>query len=1321
MLQARWFRTATMLLAVVALLVPAARAQGTACTQEQEPNDTPAAATLVSAPGCVEGSLAGQDQDAFTWVVDAEAASAPWVLRIEGIPGQVTQVDIVRVTFADNGQDVVAAERMWTFGTTDGRVRESDAFWLAPGRYTLGVSKSGGEGTYRIDLERAVVDSLAAFGAVDEVRSGSFALRGDQSDGAHTVAWQVGTEVAGPGWVVEAAAALGERLTVVLRSGDTVLKEETIADGGTVEWTDLDLAEGEYRIELTGSSPRPAPFLVRASREEPAAGATEREPNDTWDTANELPTDEPLTGRLTAGDVDLFTFEVDEALAQHLLDLVIDTDVTVEVALLDADRAVLQQRRGAGGALRSLYLPEGSYGFSIRGEEGPYQLSFRHAGSPQPGVELEPNDTAASAQPLDETLTMRGHLTLADVDTFSFVVGTGGARYRVQALGHGDGLERVTLATAGGRTVETAVADAGRARIDDVTLAPGTYLVSVEGRDSEYALRLLDLGTVEEPPPVLEARTDDGEDAPLTVTTVESPVAGPAPAPASPSGPDAPAGPAPPARDAPGTATPLDVCAARPAADADAGRVTLRFDDDARLSCGDHLNTIVAGDAVMLDPEAAAFRFIWVAASRRGTVIKIDTDTGDVVGEYWTAPVYDPERPSQDPSRTVVDRNGNVWVGNRRDDSEGMGSVVKIGLLENGQCEDRNGNGTIDTSTGLGDVRDWDNAADADRMGGVTTAEDECVLQFIRVHSRGVRHASVDLDGNVWVSGTSDRHFDLIDGTTGEILRTERAPCGGYGGLVDRAGVMWSARPLLRWDPREPLTRDACLGGQSYGIGLDYDDHAWISDFNRSVCRYSHTGEVEACFDAGEGIGSSRGVAVTRDNHVWVVHSSGSSVTRFDPDGTIVARIGVAGGPTGVSIDARGKPWIISGVAQRIDPDTNEIDLTVNLDGAFRQGSDELPFYDRATPYVYSDMTGQLVFGPPDSGTYTLRVRGPSYRTSWEAIRFADEVPEGGSVTVRVSSSDGLATAGGLRTVRSGDALDLEGQYLYVEVLLQRAPSGVSPTFGGLEIEAVPVPLAPGAIRVEARPDLVASSNAIEVILDASGSMGQLLPTGESRWAAARSALVALAESAFPSGVPVALRVSGHLEPATCHMGLELDLEPFEPEGFRRAVAGVEPKLLSQTPLADAILAAGDDLAAVEGQRMVVLVTDGEESCGGDPEAAIRSLRERGIATVNIIGFALQDEAVKEQFATWAELGGGVYLDTATGEELGAALNAVLQPEFVVYDPDGVEVGRGRVNDEAVEVPSGVYRVQVLSTPGRVVEGVVVVERQVGLTVSLRE
>lgn len=1316
-------RAAAMLLTCAALMTLSARAQDLTCTQETEPNDTPAEATYLAEPWCFEGSLAGSDQDAFTWEVTDQMAAAPWSLSLEGVPGALTKVDIIKVEYADDGQSVVAAERLWDHSASSGQPATSEPFWVAPGRYTLGVSKSGGEVTFRGHLRQVAIAPLEEFPTTEVTREASFSLRGDQANGRHAVTWQLGSGDAGQGWTIEVAAALGERLGVVLRSSGGVLKDETTDPGGTVHWTDLDLLEGSYALEVTALGSRRAPFLIRASRTA-TSGNTEREPNDDWASASPLPTDAPLTGRLTAGDNDLFTFEVGELLAGQLFDLVVDTAVTVEVALLNSDGAVLQQRRGAGGALRSLHLEAGTYGFSIKGAEGPYELSFRPAGSPQSGVELEPNDTAASAQALDETLTMRGHLTLDDVDVFSFVVPEPGGLYRVQALGQSEGLEQLTIATAGGRLIESTAGEGRRARIDEVELAPGTHLVTVKGRDNEYALRLLDLGTVVEPPPVLEARTDDAGGSPLTVTTVEvpPPAAPDAPEAGQPSAPEALSGsPATPA--GPVAAVPARVDPCGPPAPSDGtSLVTISYADDERLACGSHLNTIVDAGVVTLDPEAAAFRFIWVGASHRGTVIKIDTDTGDVLGEYWTAPVFDPERPSQDPSRTVVDRNGNVWVGNRDDQADRMGSVVKIGLQENGQCEDRNGNGVIDTSAGLGDVLAWDNRGDADRLGGVSTAADECILQYIRVNSRGVRHVSVDGDGNVWVTGTTDRRLVLIDGSTGDILRSEAAPCGGYGGLVDRAGVLWSARPLLRWDPNEPLTRDACLPGDSYGIGLDYDDQVWISDFVSGVCRYSRQGEVEVCFDAGADVRASRGVAVTRDNHVWLVHSSGNAVTRFAPDGTIVERVKVGSNPTGVSIDARGKPWVVSNTgAQRIDPQANAVELTVDLDGKYVRGSEDLPFYGQALPYGYSDMTGQLVFGPPDSGTYVIRVRGPSFRTSWRAIRYQAQVPDGAGIEVRVSTSDGLAAAGGLTSVASGDSLELEGQYLYVEVTLRRSESGASPSFSGLELDALPVPLAPGAIRVEARPDLVASSNAIEVILDASGSMGQLLPTGESRWTAARTTLLELARSAFPVGVPVALRVYGHLEPSTCHMALELDLEPFDPESFASAVAGIAPKLLSQTPLADAIAAAGEGLAKVEGQRMIILVTDGKESCGGDPEAAIRSLRDDGVATVNIIGFALQDEEVKQQFTMWAEIGGGIYLDTATAAELGAALNQVLQPEFRVLEPDGREVARGRVNSESVAVPSGLYRVEVLSNPRRVVEGVEVVERTVALTVSLQE
>ncbi len=106
-------------------------------------------------------------------------------------------------------------------------------------------------------------------------------------------------------------------------------------------------------------------------------------------------------------------------------------------------------------------------------------------------------------------------------------------------------------------------------------------------------------------------------------------------------------------------------------------------------------------DQLQLNYKVTPLPFIWIALSGRGTIAKVNTETGAILGEYRSAP----DGRGRNPSRTTVDLNGNVWVGNRDEATGGKGSVVHVGLKENSQCVDRNGNGVIDTSTGLGDVQ----------------------------------------------------------------------------------------------------------------------------------------------------------------------------------------------------------------------------------------------------------------------------------------------------------------------------------------------------------------------------------------------------------------------------------------------------------------------------------------------------------------------------------------------------------------------------------------------------------------------------------------
>ena len=83
-------------------------------------------------------------------------------------------------------------------------------------------------------------------------------------------------------------------------------------------------------------------------------------------------------------------------------------------------------------------------------------------------------------------------------------------------------------------------------------------------------------------------------------------------------------------------------------------------------------------DQLQLDSPIEPFPFINVAASGRGTVVRANTETGEIVGEYRTAP----EGRGLNPSRTTVDLFGNVWTANRQEsgliDDVPHGSAVKM-------------------------------------------------------------------------------------------------------------------------------------------------------------------------------------------------------------------------------------------------------------------------------------------------------------------------------------------------------------------------------------------------------------------------------------------------------------------------------------------------------------------------------------------------------------------------------------------------------------------------------------------------------------------
>jgi YVTN family beta-propeller protein len=452
-------------------------------------------------------------------------------------------------------------------------------------------------------------------------------------------------------------------------------------------------------------------------------------------------------------------------------------------------------------------------------------------------------------------------------------------------------------------------------------------------------------------------------------------------------------------------------------------------------------------DQLQLNETATPFPFIWIALSGQGTVVKVDTVTGEVLGEYLSSP----DGRGRNPSRTTVDLNGNVWVGNRDESWGGKGSVVHIGLEENFQCVDRNGNGVIDTSTGLDDVRAWPNTGGADNDGGVSTAEDECIIHYTRVTGTGTRTVAIDANNDVWVGGTGDRDHEKIAGATGEPIPGTQfnAGCGGYGGLVDGNGVLWSARPLLRYDPATDTA--TCLNvSNSYGLGIDSQGDIWNSRWSDAmITKLSPDGSILDEFSTGGSF--SRGVTVTADDHIWVANSGSDTVTRLDNDGNLLATIPVGDEPTGVSVDAAGKVWVTnrySNNAMRIDPATNSVDLTVDL------GSGSIP-------YNYSDMTGFVALGSTaPQGTWTVIYDSGRAGTPWGTVSWTSSEPAGSTVTARARSAETIAGLGGATYIDASNGVDIDppdGRYLQIQVKLTPGDGGASPIVYDVTVETGPV------------------------------------------------------------------------------------------------------------------------------------------------------------------------------------------------------------------------------------------------------------------------
>jgi hypothetical protein len=204
----------------------------------------------------------------------------------------------------------------------------------------------------------------------------------------------------------------------------------------------------------------------------------------------------------------------------------------------------------------------------------------------------------------------------------------------------------------------------------------------------------------------------------------------------------------------------------------------------------------------------------------------------------------------------------------------------------------------------------------------------------------------------------------------------------------------------------------------------------------------------------------------------------------------------------------------------------------------------------------------------------------------------------------------------------------------------------------------------------------------LELVFDSSGSMAEDLG-GETKIDAAKRVLNDVID-AIPErpGINVGFRVFGHEGNNTeagraesCQSSdLLVPMNGVNKPLLRQQVATYQPT--GWTPIALSLERAGQDFdpGGESISNVVVLVTDGEETCGGDPCAVAGSLHEGDIElTTYVVGFGTSPEQ-QSSLQCIADEGGGKLLGANTAEELSAALFAVLQEVEVVPTTGFLEI-----------------------------------------------
>ncbi|MBB5222619.1 hypothetical protein HNP73_002555 [Amaricoccus macauensis] len=192
------------------------------------------------------------------------------------------------------------------------------------------------------------------------------------------------------------------------------------------------------------------------------------------------------------------------------------------------------------------------------------------------------------------------------------------------------------------------------------------------------------------------------------------------------------------------------------------------------------------------------------------------------------------------------------------------------------------------------------------------------------------------------------------------------------------------------------------------------------------------------------------------------------------------------------------------------------------------------------------------------------------------------------------------------------------------------------------------------------------STSATMLVYDVSGSMWGRLDDGTTKVESARKVLRDYLASADPE-TAIGVVAYGHRRKGDC-ADIELIAPPStDTKGLADRIDALMP--VGKTPLTAAMQQAYEALPKTAEEADLILITDGLETCEGDPCALADELAASGVTVrAHVVGFGLSEEEANT-LSCLPEKTGGQLLRPQSGEELKTALTRVSEPVAVKKEP----------------------------------------------------